>query len=150
MRLWVGRRGAEQVRSPRGGGRVGFALVNIHVLAEVARWAVPCKHSGNLEKHIRRNHKDRVALLDKEIEKCRQLRLVQKEKKAVLKVAMTPWQLKLACVRLVAVHGRPFKLMADEAFHDIVDPIIAAFPARQRLKPFPKWTRKEHSDFEHT
>ncbi|KAE8739735.1 hypothetical protein FOCC_FOCC014779 [Frankliniella occidentalis] len=57
------------------------------------------KHSGNLEKHIRRNHKDRVALLDKEIEKSRQLQKVQKEKKAVLKVKMTPRQLKLACVR---------------------------------------------------
>ena len=93
------------------------------------------RHSGNLEKHIRRCHKDKVHLLEREKVKAadtarnlRQKRLGTTE----VKIQMTARKLKLACVRLVAVHGRPFEMMNDEAFQDIVNPIIRAFPAREQ------------------
>ncbi len=44
-----------------------------------------------------------------------------------IKILMSPELLWDACVRLVTVHGRPFQLIEDKAFQDIVRPIIEGF-----------------------
>ncbi|XP_052130624.1 uncharacterized protein LOC113210910 [Frankliniella occidentalis] len=59
-----------------------------------------------------------------------------------MKVVMSPRCLKLACVRMVAVHGRTFELMNDAAFQDIVKSYLNGFPARERyVRLFYKNTR---------
>ncbi len=41
-----------------------------------------------------------------------------------IKILMSSVKLWDACVRLVTVHGRPFQLLEDKAFQDVVRPII--------------------------
>ncbi len=90
-------------------------------------------HCGNLVKHVERNHKDRHPTLARQINEWKAKRAKKKTTKASeIKVVMCPRRLKLACVRMVAVHGRPFEMMNDAAFQDIIQPYLSSFPARER------------------
>ncbi|KAK3910732.1 PAN2-PAN3 deadenylation complex catalytic subunit PAN2 [Frankliniella fusca] len=91
---------------------------------------VEANHCGNLVKHVQRHHKDRKSSLDRQIQEWKAGRGKKKTpKSSEIKVNMCPRRLKLACVRLVAVHGRPFEMMNDAAFQDIIQPYLSSFSA---------------------
>ncbi|KAK3924520.1 Putative AC transposase [Frankliniella fusca] len=95
---------------------------------------IRANHCGNLVKHVQRHHKDRKSSLDRQIQEWKAGRGKKKTpKSSEIKVNMCPRRLKLACVRLVAVHGRPFEMMNDAAFQDIIQPYLSSFPARERF-----------------
>ncbi|XP_034237445.1 zinc finger BED domain-containing protein DAYSLEEPER-like [Thrips palmi] len=104
------------------------------VIATCQRKKVPGNHLGNLEKHLRRKHKDKIPSLESDLSEWNGRRKKKPSKKTrLLHVAMSARKLKLACVRLIAVHGRPIEMMNDPAFQDIVRPMIDAMPARERF-----------------
>lgn len=47
--------------------------------------------------------------------------------------SMTPERLKSACVTLVTENGRPFSLMDDSGFREIIDPYLEGFRKEDKI-----------------
>ena len=91
-------------------------------------------HGGNLQKHVERYHKDSADILMRDRENLAKPQLQRKRRGEVLNgVKMTGEKLKKLCVRLVTEHGRPFALLDDEAFQEIITPLLEAMPASEKL-----------------
>ena len=43
-----------------------------------------------------------------------------------------------ACVKLVTVNGRPFQILSDSGFREIIDPLVEAFPKTHRRSISPR------------
>lgn len=111
-------------------------------------------HSSNLEKHFQRDHKkmfeEIVIQKEKELSFFKRKKLEENKRRLddsddtesarpgqakVTKISdfvistsvtvnMTKEQIKLACLELVTVNGRPFSIIEDSGFRKIIDPNI--------------------------
>ena len=86
------------------------------------------KHGSALEKHVKCLHKNKFEeTIQEQGELLKRKSNGEGPSAKRVKILMSPEQLWDACVRLVTVHGRPFQLIEDKAFQDIVRPIIEGF-----------------------
>lgn len=115
-------------------------------------------HSTNLEKHFQRDHKkifDEIVnkkeqelsyFKRKNLEENRQLGDTETAPPAKLRIIsdlitplsvnninITKEKLKLACLELVTVNGRPFSIIEDSGFRKIIDPIIEGISKKERI-----------------
>lgn len=113
------------------------------------------KHGTNLEKHIKSFHpeifekivktknqrEDKSQQLSKrqgeksenDIPTKKQLKMSDIFESTTVNVKLNAELLKNACLEIVTVNGRPFKILEDSGFKKIIEPIQAAFKTNKRI-----------------
>lgn len=99
---------------------------------EGCRAEIAGNHGGNLQRHIQRRHpaeytdstsNKRPANVTADGQTTLDAVIVKKPKTTGLHIQMNPDVLKEACIELVTLYGRPFTLMEDTGFREIIEPI---------------------------
>lgn len=84
-------------------------------------------------KHVRIYHRENHAALQKELaERAQHSRNCPKPQHHLNKVQTSALNLQLQSLRLISEHGHAFKLLDDDAFQQIIQPMIDAMPAANR------------------
>ncbi|XP_040360142.1 uncharacterized protein LOC121048176 [Ixodes scapularis] len=108
-------------------------------------------HGGNLERHLQRRHKEvygkllaekatkRVVLGRDEDSPAAKLRqvditsMLQPTSSKCVWLEITEDSIMKSCVELVTRNGRPFRLVDDSGFRQIIDPVLKALGARRAI-----------------
>jgi len=89
-------------------------------------------HGSNLKKHLKQHNEIYEVYLIKELEKSKDLNVPVKKTnvdlyqflKPSIKVKTDMKTLINACVELVTVNGRPYSMLDDSGFQNIINPIL--------------------------
>jgi len=90
-----------------------------------------------MEKHVKSCHKEVYLNLQQQGKNATgETHLKKPEVLSLNGVQLSSLQIFLSCVRLVSEHGRPFTVLVldDAAFRDLVVPLVAALPAKERYE----------------
>lgn len=83
--------------------------------------------------HLRSKHPDVHKKVEEEVNKVFPPAKRRRVQEGVLNgVKMSPEALQVHCLRLVTESGLAFKFLDEEAFQDIISPMIDAMPASER------------------
>lgn len=115
------------------------------------------RHSTNLEKHYKRFHQeifDKIVLAKKSesgsksskrnlesgreespppLKKKMQPKISDVFQSKAVTIRMSTDDLRLACLEMVTVNGRPFKMLEDSGFKKIIDPIQESLKSKTRI-----------------
>lgn len=103
-------------------------------VCKINRCKIKGNHTGNLSRHIERRHKNEFLKLKPEIElfqtKTNKIRKQKKNCNDVrVNVRLSRNEIIKACVELVTINGRPWKLVKDTGFKRLMAPIFDSFGA---------------------
>ncbi|XP_011696420.1 PREDICTED: uncharacterized protein LOC105455070, partial [Wasmannia auropunctata] len=114
----------------------------------ICKTSLKGNHGTNLKKHLMRNHEFKedyfteVTLINKS-NKCKEVtNILQNQRKIqqqinemnAIKLNITRKDLENNCIELVTVNGRPFSILDDSGFQNIVNPIKCAIEEKNKQK----------------
>lgn len=105
-----------------------------------------CKgnYGTNLKKYLMRNHEFKEEYFEVSLNQCKKVdNILQKKQRKIqpqineintIKLNMTRKDLENSCVELVTVNGRPFNILNDSGFQNIINPIKYAIEEKNKQK----------------
>lgn len=108
------------------------------------------KNSGNLIKHVKRKHAERIGQLEEEIvqhlatKHSHTIRKVGDECAVIAKISKKEFM--KGCMEFVVINGRPYAIFEDSGFLKIVEPITKAFKLSGRSVSFNRCVMEDNAN----